>query len=129
MPWQGVIRVELDGPDSPELVKNTFVKKLANAINFSVSTKGKFEMPRSLPASSLKACLRVGSAGENWDDLCTCMHMAGSRFRREKGRPAVLVIDGVEFLKKDEKFMAALVGYAKVSAQRPQSVTEQRACG
>ena len=130
MPWQGVIRVELHGPvTTPELVLNTFVNKLANAINFSVSTKGKFEMPRSLPASSLKACLRVGSAGENWDDLCTCMHMAGSRLRREKGRPAVLVIDGVEFLKENEKFMATLVGYAKASARLPQSVTEQRVCG
>ena len=129
MPWQGVIRVELDGPDSPELVKNMFVESLANAINFSVSTKGKFEMPCSLPASSLKARLRVGSAGENWDDLCTCMRAAGKRFREEKGRPAVLVIDGVEFLKEDERFMATLVGYAKVSARRPQSVTEQRVCG
>ena len=129
MLWQGVIRVELDGPDSPELVKSTFVNKLANAINFSVSTKGKFEMPCSLPASSLKARLCVGSAGENWGNLCTCMRAAGERFREEKGRPAVLVIDGVEFLKEDEKFMAALVGYAKASARRPQSVTEQRACG
>ena len=32
---------------------------------------------------------------------------------RERGRPAVLVIDGVEFLKENEKFMGSLVGYAK----------------
>ena len=52
------------------------------------------------------------------------MQEACLRFREEKGRPAVLVIDGVEFLKEDERLMATLVGYAKVSARRPQSVTE-----
>ena len=134
MLWQGVIRVELDGPDSPELVKNMFVESLANAINFSISSKKGKKLPRrgasspkNVVAESL--CLRSGSAGESWGDLRKCMRAAGKRFREENGRPAVLVIDGVEFLKEDEKFMAALVGFAKVSARRPQSVTEQRACG
>ena len=136
MPWQGVIRVELDGPDSPELVKNMFVESLANAINFSISSKKGKKLPRRGASASFPTkvvaeslCLRSGSAGESWGDLRKCMRAAGKRFREEKGRPAVLVIDGVEFLKEDEKFMAALVGYAKVSARLPQSVTEQRACG
>ena len=37
---QGVIRVELAGPVVPELVLNTFMKKLAKAINFSISLRG-----------------------------------------------------------------------------------------
>jgi len=93
---QGTICLELEGTaDTAEDAKEAFVVGLAHAIGYS---------------------LPQGKAAEHWHPVNRCLEEAATRFRRERGRPAVLVIDGVEFLKENEKFMVSLVGYAKTWA-------------
>ena len=68
----------------------------------------------------------AGKAAEHWHALNRCLEEAATRFRKVRGRPAVLVIDGIEFLKPNEPFMISLVGYAKVHPNRGDRVLLQR---
>jgi len=88
MLWQGVIRVELDGPvTTPELVLNTFVESLANAINFSISSKKGKKLPRrgasSPKKSSLRACVCAqearGRAGTTSAPACVRRESASGK--------------------------------------------------
>ena len=45
-----------------------------------------------------------------------CFEDAARAFSKEHGRPATLVIDGVEFLSVDPALMKSLVTFAKVGA-------------
>ena len=50
-----------------------------------------------------------------WEAVCRAFESAAERFASENGRSVALVIDGVEFLTRNEGFVQTLVGYAKAS--------------
>ena len=62
----------------------------------------------------MRHTVNAGKASENWIDLTNCLEKAATRFREANGRPAVLVIDNIDFLKPNEPLTRMPVDYAKV---------------
>ena len=50
-----------------------------------------------------------------WEAVCSALKSASVGFAAENGRSVALVIDGAEFLTRNQDFTQRLVGYAKVS--------------
>jgi hypothetical protein len=59
------------------------------------------------------------ACADRWDAVRDCFEDAAARFCKEQGRPATLVIDGVEFLSASPALMKSLVQFAKVVAGAP----------
>ena len=123
---QGVIHLLVpQSRASPDMVESSFATQLANALEFTMPPAGAMACVIIAPVVHLCA-LKSGplrrAEKDPWAAVYTAFTTAATRFKKEHGRPVVLVIDGVDFLaepnEKSLLFVKSLLDAAKVLQQK-----------